>query len=120
MTSIQAPHAWQLASVSRMGRVTSFALIALSVDVILARSAFASPWLAVALVAVALLAAIRVARGFPYSLPAAAATFLAVGTFGLASSTRSLVPVAILGIVTALLAVQRETPAPSIELTRTN
>ena len=120
MNSIQTPHAWQLAAVSRMGRVTSFALVALAVDAVVARNTFATTWIVAALVAVALLVAIRVSRGFPRSLTAAIATFASAGGIGLASSARPLVPVAILGIVTALLAVRRETPAPTIELTRTN
>ena len=120
MISIPTPHAWQIAPVSRMGRVTTFALVALAVDAVIARSAFPSAWIVAALAAVPLVVAIRVVRGFPRSLAAAAATFLGAASIGLASSARSLVPVAILGIVTALLAVQRETPTPQIELTRTN
>jgi hypothetical protein len=120
MNAIQTPHPWQLGAVSRMGRVTSVVLVALAVDAVLARGSFPSAWIVAAFAIVPLIVAIRVARGFPRSLPAAVATFLAGGAIGFAASPRSLIPVAILGIVTALLAVQRETPAPTIELTRTN
>jgi hypothetical protein len=120
MNSIQPPHAWQLGAVSRMGRVTSFALVALAVDVVLTRGSIESPWIVAALVAIALVVAIRVIRGFPRSLAAATATFLVAGTIGLTLSTRSLVPVAILGVVASLIAAQRERPAPTIELTRTS
>jgi hypothetical protein len=120
MNSIQPPRAWQLAAVSRMGRVTAFALVALGVDAVLARAAFPSAWIVGAIAAVSLLVAIRVARGFRHSLGAAAATFIGAGGIGLALSARSLVPVAILGVVTTLLAVQRDASTPTIELTRTN
>ena len=119
MNSIQTPHAWQLAAVSRMGRVTSFALLAFAVDVVLARSAFASAWFVAALVAVSLVVAIRVARGLPHSLSAATATFVAAFAIGM-TWAQSLVPVAILGIVTAVLATQRDSQTPTIELSRTN
>ena len=78
-----------------MGRVTSFALVALAVDAVLARNSLASGVVA-ATAAVSLILAIRVARGFPRALAAAAATFAAAGAIGLASATRPLVPVAIL------------------------
>jgi hypothetical protein len=120
MNSIESPRAWQLAPVSRRGRVTSFALVALAVDAILARAAFPSAWIVAAIATISLIVAIRVARGFSRSLAAAAATFAAAGAAGLMSAAGSLVPVAMLGIVSAILAVQRERATPSIELTRTN
>ena len=79
-----------------MGRVTSVALVALAVDAVLARNSLASVWVVAATAAVSLILAIRVARGFPRALAAAAATFAAAGAIGLASATRPLVPVAIL------------------------
>lgn len=120
MNSIETPRPWQLAAVSRMGRVTSFILLALSLDAGLARNALASAWIVAALVVVPLVVAIRVFRGFPSSLAAAAATFAAAGAIGFASSAQPLVPVAILGLLTALLAPRRESSTPTIELTRTN
>jgi membrane-associated phospholipid phosphatase len=120
MNSIDTPRPWQLAAVSRMARVTSFVLVALAADAVLARNALASAWIIAALVLGPLVVAIRVSRGFPSSLAAAAATFAAAGAIGFASPTRPLLPAAILGIVTALLALRRENSAPTIELTRTN
>jgi hypothetical protein len=103
-----------------MGRVTAFALVALTIDAVLARSSFASIWAVAPLVILPPLVAIRVARGFPYSLTAAIVTFVSAGVLGLALPARALVSVALLGVVAAVLAVQRETRTPTIELTRTN
>jgi hypothetical protein len=73
------PAAWQVGAVSAEGRIAAFALAALAVNSTFFWNAMPNTLEAFLITAVPLVVAIRVIRGFPASLAAAAATFGAIG-----------------------------------------
>ncbi len=119
------PRPWQLAAVSRVGRLVVAMLAALSLDSAITWSSFASSWSAAILVVAPLLIAIRVARGFEQSLATAISMFIAGAAFALGRlpdgssmvATLSLVGV---GVVAAFLEIRRNQRQSTIQLNRTN
>jgi hypothetical protein len=127
---------WQIGPVSPLGRTAAVALVALSFDSIWLWQLSPSTLLTLALVLVPLAVAIRVARGFAQSLPAAMAATgvtgavvaaqIAFGAPAMDHSRSALVVAAVLatlGFVAAAAAwlEQRRRNAPAIiELTRSS
>jgi len=92
MSSAPGIRPWQLSAVTRRGVVSAVALVTLALDSLFVWSATSNRLISVVLVAAPLVVAVRVARGFDRSLPAALWTF-AGATALAAGQLRSLTPV---------------------------
>jgi len=128
MSFVAGTAPWQVGPVSSLGRITTAALVALALNLLFAWQI--APTIVVALMLLVLVVAIRVARGFEQSLPAAALTFagigiVAAGGLALGTEARSALVVslvlAVFGTGAALAAwaeLRRRSEPAVIELTR--
>ena len=126
MNSTHPERPWQLAPVSRFGRLVATMLCALSLDSAITWSSFSVVWAVPILVVVALVVAIRVARGLDQSIATAISMFVAGAAFALGRfahghvSALATVALTIVGVVAATFEVRHHRRQATIRLSRTN